>query len=203
VGFPACILYICRPLNVLGFYINLPIGGAVAILLLLISIPDLTLKDAGLGKLTFCIMIEKLDLLGFALFAPASIQFLLALQWGGTKYPWNSSTIIGLLCGAGVTFAAFVGWEYRKGDAAMIPLSMVKQRIIASSCVVIFFFFGSMLTMSYYLPIYFQTVRGVSPTLSGVYTLPVILSQMVFAIVSGYLGTLLEVSYAESMELTA
>ena len=72
----------------------------------------------------------------------------------------------------------------------MIPLSMVGQKIVASSCVVILFFFGGMMTLSYYLPIYFQAVRGVTPTLSGVYMLPVILSQMVFAILSGYLGTI-------------
>jgi hypothetical protein len=51
-----------------------------------------------------------------------------------------------------------------------------------------FFLFGGLMTFSYYLPIYFQAVRGATPTLSGVYTLPVILSQMVFAILSGYLG---------------
>jgi hypothetical protein len=123
------------------------------------------------------------------LFAPAAIQFLLALEWGGTQYPWSSSTVIGLFCGAAGNFAIFVGWEYRKGEAAMIPLSMVKQKVVASSCVVVFFFFGSAMTMSYYLPIYFQAVRGVTPTLSGVYTLPAILSQMLFAILSGYLGS--------------
>ena len=171
-----------------GFYINLPIGGAVAVLLLLIAIPDLTIKDASTDKPTFHATLAKLDLLGFALFAPAAIQFLLALEWGGTRYAWSSSTIIGLFCGAVGTFAIFIGWEYRKGEAAMIPLSMVRQKVVAFSCIVIFFLFGATLTFSYYLPIYFQAVRGVTPTLSGVYTLPVILSQMVFAILSGYLG---------------
>jgi hypothetical protein len=39
--------------------------------------------------------------------------------------------------------------------------------------------------VNYYLPIYFQAVRGASPTMSGVDLLPSILSQMIFAIVSG------------------
>jgi len=62
----------------------------------------------------------------------------------------------------------------------MIPLSMVGHKVVASSCAVVFFLFGGILTFSYYLPIYFQAVRGVTPTLSGV------LSQMAFAILSGY-----------------
>lgn len=73
----------------------------------------------------------------------------------------------------------------------MIPLSIVKNTVVWSCCCVNFLFLASMLTLSYYLPIYFQGVRGVEPTLSGVYTLPGILSQLLFAIISGLAGMLL------------
>jgi hypothetical protein len=73
---------------------------------------------------------------------------------------------------------------------------MVGQKVVASSCAVTVFFFGSMMMLSYYLPIYFQAVRGVTPTLSGVYMLPTILSQIVFAILSGYFGEFLMTLYA-------
>jgi Fungal trichothecene efflux pump (TRI12) len=115
-------------------------------------------------------------------------MLLMALEWGGTEYPWNSATIIGLFCGAGGTLILFVAWEYRTGDTAMIPLSMVRKRIVWCSCLVIGCFFGSLLVFSYYLPIYFQAVKGVSPSRSGVYVLPGILSQMLMAITSGFLG---------------
>ncbi len=112
----------------------------------------------------------------------------MALEWGGTEYPWNSAKIIGLFCGAGGTLIVFVAWEYQAGDRAMIPFSIVRKRVVWSSCLVIGFFFGSLLVFSYYLPIYFQAVKDVSPALSGVYVLPGILSQMVMAVVSGVLG---------------
>jgi len=115
-------------------------------------------------------------------------MLLLALQWGGTKFDWGSATIIGLLCGAAANFALFVYWEYKKGDDAMIPYSMVKIRIVWCSCLLMLFFFGIMIITPYYLAIYFQAVRGVKPTLSGVYLLPTILSQMVMAMTSGVLG---------------
>ena len=167
------------------FYINLPAGGAVAFLLLLIQIPDRTTKreKSVLGTL------GQLDLIGFAIFAPAAIQFLLALQWGGTLYPWGDAKIIGLFCGAAGTFAVFVAWQYYVGDEAMIPLSMVRQRIVWCSCLTTLSFFGSVMITAYYLPIYFQTVRDATPTMSGVYLLPMILSQMILAVLSGFLGT--------------
>jgi hypothetical protein len=170
----------------LGFYINLPIGGLVAALLVFIQVPDQIIKPEGRSVLRT--VLKKLDLIGFALFAPAAIQFLLALQYGGNKYSWNSATVIGLFCGAGGTFMVFLAWEYREGDAAMIPFSMVREKAVWSSCLVMLFLMAMTFCASYYLPIYFQAVKGVSPMLSGVYLLPSILSQLLFAVVSGVLG---------------
>lgn len=113
---------------------------------------------------------------------------LLALQYGGNQFAWNSATIIGLFCGAGATFVVFVGWEYYKGDAAMIPLPMLGKRTVWASSLVYGFLMSQMFTTSYYLPIYFQGVKDVSPTLSGVYLLPMILSQLFLAIGAGTLG---------------
>lgn len=153
---------------------------------MLIRIPDLTSKAQV--KSTIRMTLEKLDVFGFALFAPAAIQFLLALEWGGTRYVWSSATVIGLFCGAAGTFSVFLAWEYRRGDSAMIPFSVVRRRIVWSSCLVGSLFMGSMIITSYYMPIYFQTIRNATPTMSGVYILPAILSQMLFATISGVLG---------------
>lgn len=168
------------------FYINLPAGAVVAVLLVLTAIPSRHTKIEG--GLTVTALLRKLDLFGFVLFAPAIIQCLLALEWGGVTYAWRDSRIIGLFCGAAGTLAAFLAWEYHVGDKAMIPFSMMRQRIVWSSCLVMFFFFGAMLSAAFYLPIWFQSVRGATPTLSGVYLLPMIGAQMVMAVISGFLG---------------
>ena len=153
---------------------------------MLIQIPDRTVKTDGLSKIQ--IIRKKLDMIGFALFSPAAVQFLLALEWGGTRYAWNSARIIGLFCGSAGTLCVFLAWEYRKGDSAMIPFSMVRRRTVWCSCLVMSLFMASMITTSYYIPIYFQAVRNKSPTMSGVYILPAILSQVIFATISGVLG---------------
>ena len=168
------------------FYINLPIGGVVLALLATLDIPDRVAKP-DLHKLLHT-LVESLDILGFAMFAPAAIMFFLALQYGGNQYAWNSATVIGLLCGAGATFIAFLCWEYYRGDAAMIPFFMLRKRIIWSSCITMACITGVLTCGAYYLPIYFQAIKGVSPIMSGVYYLPNILLQITMAMVSGWMG---------------
>lgn len=172
-------------LSSLGFYINLPCGGVAAILLIFITLPHRTTKNT---KETILETLSSLDLFGFAMFAPAAIQFLLALQWGGAKYPWNNSTVVGLFCGSFGTLLAFLAWEYRVGEQAMIPLSIISRRVIWSSCINNGCLMGSMIVVSYYLPLYFQAVRHATPALSGVYLLPLIISTILCVIITGALS---------------
>jgi hypothetical protein len=130
----------------------------------------------------------SLDLIGFAIFTPALIMLLLALQWGGNTFTWHSSQIIGLFCGAGATFILFLWWDYHKGDAAMIPFSIVRQRTVWASCVTYGLLLSNLYTASYWVPIYFQGVKGASPVLSGVYILPMILAHVFAALSSGPIG---------------
>ncbi|KAM3068059.1 hypothetical protein ACMFMG_011106 [Clarireedia jacksonii] len=166
------------------FFINLPCGLCIAAFMFFIEIPErLHSTTATLKPLQ---RIKHLDLLGFALFAPACVQFLLALEWGGITYAWSSSHVIGLFVGSFFTLLLFLYREYRAGDEAMIPFSMVKILPVWCSCLVNLMLMGVVVSISYYLPIYFQSVKDVSPTLSGVYTLPMILSSMLFAGISGW-----------------
>ncbi len=169
-----------------GFYINLPVGALVALVVVLTSIPDKIPKPHWTTVLRNAP--SEFDLIGFALFAPASIQFFLALQYGGNQYAWNNATVIGLFCGAGVTFILFLVWNYRQGELAMIPVSVLKERAVWASCSAALFFGGSIFVTAYYLPIYFQDVLGRTPLMSGVDVLANILPQMVMTMVTGRLG---------------
>lgn len=176
----------CADLIFLGFYINLPTGAVAFIIILFVSIPDRTIKSAE--KRPLLSTLRKLDPVGFLLFAPAAIQFILALEWGGVRYSWNSATVIGLFCGSFGTLLFFLTWEYHMHDDAMIPFSIIRKRVVWSSCMNTACFMGSLLASTYYLPIYFQAVRDATPTMSGVDLLPTILSTMLFAVASGVLG---------------
>ncbi|KAI2463364.1 MFS general substrate transporter [Annulohypoxylon bovei var. microspora] len=165
------------------FYINLPIGGVVILAIVFIRIPDHIKKPNAQQVLKHAIM--DFDLPGFFLFAPAAIMFFLALQYGGHQYRWDSSQIIGLFCGAGVTFIVWLIWDIYQGDNAMVPRSMIGRRVVWASCLTGFFLSGTVYITAYYLPIYFQAVLAKSPFISGVSVLPNILSQMIFGIISG------------------
>ncbi|KAI1390647.1 putative MFS multidrug transporter [Hypoxylon trugodes] len=170
------------------FYINLPLGGVAGLFLALLHAPDQIKKP----QVSFSLLrkvIPQLDLLGFAIFAPCAVMFLLALQFGSSDYPWNSSTVIGLFVGAGVAFPIFLYWEHRQGAEAMIPLSMVRQRYVWVSSIQFASLTTSVFVGGQFFPIYFQSVKGVGPTLSGVYMLPGILSGLLFVLISGSLAT--------------
>jgi hypothetical protein len=96
--------------------------------------------------------------------------------------------VIGLFVGAAATFAIFLWWEHRYGDDALLPFSMLRMRVIYSASTTMFFFMGVMLTPYYYLPIYFQTIKGDSPLMSGVHILPSILSQVIVTMSTGTLS---------------
>ncbi|WYZ44857.1 hypothetical protein EsH8_VIII_000173 [Colletotrichum jinshuiense] len=163
------------------FYINLPIGAVAAVLLLVINIPEKVPKPLPLLQVP-----RHLDLPGFVLFAPAAIMFLLALEFGGNSHPWNSSVVIGLLVGAAVTAVLFMLWERRQGDdMAMIPMGLFGNRIFWTSCLVGGLNMSITLVSSYYVPMYFQSVKGETPFRGGVDFLPTILSQLVVAVFSG------------------
>lgn len=124
------------------FYINLPIGAVVAALLAFIPIPDQVPKQQLMKVLpTFH---KKLDLIGFALFAPASVMVLLAVQWGGNQYAWDSSIVIGVLVGGVVAFGVWAVWNYFKRAAALIPFPMLKKRHVWTSSLVGGFFGAAM-----------------------------------------------------------
>ncbi|TGO40959.1 hypothetical protein BHYA_0029g00280 [Botrytis hyacinthi] len=169
----------------LGFFLNLPTGFLTALVIFLIHIPSIhsPARTSWSSKKKFL----NLDPCGFILFTPTIISFLLALEWGGSSYPWSSATIIGLFCTSFVLFLSFLYWEYRLGENAMIPLDMLRKRIVYSGCLTGMLNQGGLTVISYYLPVWFQTIKGVSPTESGVRTLPTFLATIGCSIIAGSL----------------
>lgn len=168
------------------FYLNLPVGALVAGFILFVRIPDQVPKPPALSVLPR--LHRLLDLVGLALLAPAIIMLLLALEYGSSAgHDWSSATVVGLFCGFGATLLAWLAWDWRGGMDAMLPLPLLRRRIVWASGLALGFMMSAMLIASYFLPIYFQAVKGTSAMTSGVYLLPTILPQLLGSIVSGVL----------------
>ncbi len=165
------------------FYINLPLGGVAAVAVLFFFRPPATSQATRAA--TWRQKLLHLDPVGVALGMGAIVSLLLALQYGGNTHPWRSSVVIGLLVGFVLLVAALVVWERWLGEFAMLLPRLFRQRSLWATATFQFFFMGSYVVLLYYLPIYFQSVRGASPIGSGVDNLPLVGTATVFALVGG------------------
>ncbi|KAK3377019.1 putative efflux pump antibiotic resistance protein [Lasiosphaeria ovina] len=166
------------------FYINLPIGGvALALIIVFFQTPEIAKVDHGIHgwKQKFLHM----DPLGIALAMGGIISFILALQYGGVEHAWGSSIVVGLLVGSIVILAVLFAWELTlAGDYAMLPWQVLGRRAILAPSIFQAFFAGCYFLLLYYLPIYFQSIKGVDAVQSGVDNLALVIAGCL-AIVGG------------------
>ncbi|KAJ8122068.1 hypothetical protein ONZ43_g1640 [Nemania bipapillata] len=164
------------------FYINLPVGGfAAAVVLLFFHLP----AAAKPPPLSLKLKLLHLDPVGIALCMGAIISFILALQYAGVVYPWNSSQVIGLLVGFVALIAALVAWSIYIDEYAMLIPRLFKKRSLWSICPYQFCFIGDLILLLYYLPIYFQSIKGATAIESGVDNLPIVIAVAIFAVLGG------------------
>lgn len=168
------------------FYINLPIGAVTVVVLAFYFKAPQRKKVASLGLMD---KLDNFDILGTTIFVPAIICLLLALQWGGSKYAWKDGRIIALLVLFGVLIIVFVVIQFWKGDKATLPPRILKQRSIAFAAWFQVCIGAAFLLLVYYVPIWFQAVKGTSAVKSGIDTLPMILGLVIFSIIAGGLVT--------------
>lgn len=168
------------------FYINLPFGALTAAFI----IPFFQIQRRGQKvEATLKEQVKKFDLEGTALFLPAVICLLLALQWGGSMYAWKSGRIIALLVLAALLIIGFIVVQWWKQEEATVPPRIFLNRNVWGSA-----WFGAMLgaaffVMVYFLPIWFQAIKGVTATKSGIMNLPMILGLVIISMVAGGLVT--------------
>ncbi len=177
------------------FYINLPVGGLAAAMITFFFTPP---KQAKPQQATFKEKILQLDLGGSAIFIGAMVCLLLALQWGGTTKSWSDGSVIGTLVAFGVLIVLFVGWEFWMNERALLVRRLMKQKTLVLMTLYVTFNCAGFFVLLYYLPIYFQSIDGVSAQDSGVRNLPYILAIGICTIVSGVYITMTG-RYAELM----
>lgn len=131
-----------------------------------------------------------MDPAGVVVILGAVVCYLLALQWAGVSKAWSDSEVVGLLVGFGLLIVLFIVVEWYSGERAMIPFRLMKNRNVAVSCAYVLFFVGPLFVMIYYLPIYFQSIKDVSASESGVHNVPFILATSLASVLSGILITI-------------
>src|SRR6516162_1319414 len=154
------------------FYINVPIG-LLALAVVASQVP---------GKLRR--VHHAIDYLGTVVLSLAATSLILLTSLGGTTYPWKSTPIY-ILGVAGVMLIGLFVLVERRAAEPILPLHLFRLRTFWVTSVVGFIVGFAMFGAITYLPAFFQVVRGISPTLSGVYLLPLMLGLLTVSITSG------------------
>ena len=156
------------------FYINLPIG-AVALVVTAAVLPG------RLGKARHVI-----DYAGTVLIGAAATCLVLLTSLGGTTFAWGSFPIILFGVLAVIFTAGFIVAERRAAEP-VLPLHLFTNRVFTSTSVIGFAVGFAMFGALAYLPQYMQVVRGVSPTVSGLRLVPMMVGLLITSIGSGQL----------------
>ncbi|MFD9338619.1 DHA2 family efflux MFS transporter permease subunit [Streptomyces sp. NPDC060028] len=153
------------------FYINLPIGlVALVVIASSLHIPVRSEK-------------HTIDYLGTLLIASVATCLVLVASLGGT-WGWSSPEIIGLAVLGAVLLVAFLLIEQRAAEP-VLPLKLFRIRTFTLCSVISFVVGFAMFGAMVYLPTFLQVVQGVSPTMSGVHMLPMVLGMLITSTGSG------------------
>jgi len=154
------------------FYINVPIG-VIALIVVASQVP---------GQLRR--VHHTIDYLGTLVLSLAATSLILLTSLGGTTYPWKSAPIY-ILGVAGVLLIGVFVLVERRAAEPVLPLHLFKLRTFSVTSLVGFIVGFAMFGAITYLPAFFQVVRGISPTISGVYLLPLMAGLLAVSIGSG------------------
>ena len=157
-----------------AFWINVP----VAIVVLAVAgfaIPALGKRGRS-----------AIDYAGIVLVGLGASGLTLATSWGGGTYAWGSPVIVGLFIGSALALVAFV-WVESRAAEPVLPIRLFRSPVFAVSCVLSFIVGFAMLGALTFLPTFMQFVDGVSATVSGLRTLPMVAGLLLTSIGSGTL----------------
>ncbi len=156
------------------FFVNVPVA-AVSLVVCWQLLPAFRRPETA----------PSIDYLGAAVFAAAIAPFLIGLtNKGQPNAAWTDPAVGGLMI-LGIALLGVFAWVESRAADPIVPFSLFRIRSFTVSVIAMFMaafgFFGAVI----FLPRWFQSVREMSALLSGLNLLPLVLSLIVSATVSG------------------
>ena len=160
----------------------------------------INLPFCGLGFLTlpFCLRLHRrpgsltgkflsFDWIGAVLLTASTTSFLMPVSWGGVLFPWSSyHTLVPLILGI-FGISAFILYEIYVAKAPLIPLRICNTRTAAVNYIGTLFHGMILWTGLYYLPLYYEAVKGYSSVIAGLAIFPETFTVTPAAIIVGVL----------------
>ncbi len=156
------------------FFINIPIGLAA-----------LVVTSVAL-KMPVSRRNHRIDYLGATAIVAATTSLLLYLNWAGEHFGWADPRALAFVIAFFLLTIAFIFIELR-AEEPIIPMHLFRNKIFTVGNIFGFLIGSALFGGAIYLPLYFQTVHGMSPTRSGMAMLPMMVGMFSMSIVSGQL----------------
>ena len=158
------------------FYINLPLG----ILALFVTGAVLPGHLRRVG--------HTIDYAGALLLAASATSLILFASLGGISWAWASLPSIACAV-VGVVLAVAFLYAEKVAAEPVIPLKLFRVRVFNAASAIGFVMGFAMFGALTFLPLFMQNVKGVSPTVSGLRILPLMLGMLGASVTSGRLVT--------------
>jgi EmrB/QacA subfamily drug resistance transporter len=155
------------------FYVNLPVG-LIAFLVLGAALPATAARTTR----------PVIDYAGAALLGGALSGIVLVTSLGGNTWPWGSAQLLAVAAVTIVLLSGFILVE-RRVPEPVLPLRLFRNRVFAVASAVGLIVGFSLFGAVTFLPLFFQTVNGASPTAAGLRLLPLMGGVLVTSVGSG------------------
>jgi EmrB/QacA subfamily drug resistance transporter len=155
------------------FWINLPLG-----------LLALWLTNSRLKLLPRHNRPHRLDVLGALLMVGGTVSLMLALNWGGVHLAWTSPAILGLLATAALLWTGFVV-RLATASEPLIPPAILQNRVVGAAILSGASAMGTFIGLTIFVPIFFETSRGLSARESGLALIPFMVGTVTGATISG------------------
>jgi EmrB/QacA subfamily drug resistance transporter len=146
------------------FWINLPLAAGAA-----------AMTWTRLRKLPRYERRHRLDILGAGLMMAAAVLLLLALTWGGARFPWLSAPIIALVA-ASIILSFALAWWLARAPEPFLPLAVMAEPIMYTGTAANSFAMGASIGLVIFVPLYYELVHHLSASDSGLALVPLALT---------------------------
>ncbi len=155
------------------FWLNVPLGIVAALL-----------SQRQLKRLPQHERAHKIDLTGAGLMMLSALALLLALTWGGTRFPWLSQPIITLVVAAVLLSAAFIWWVLHVAEP-FLPVAVLNNPVMRVGTVATACTQGVNIGLTIFVPLYYELVHGLSASDSGLALIPIVMMTTPGSFLSG------------------
>ena len=155
------------------FWLNVPLGLAAAFL-----------SHRQLKLVPVHERAHKIDVIGAVLMMAAAIALLLALTWGGTRFPWLSQQIA-FLAGLALVLTALFVWRVLRAPEPFLPLAVLKNPVMRAGSLTSACSQGVAIGLTIFVPLYYETVHGLTASASGLALIPIVIMTTPGSFLSG------------------